>query len=194
MPWEGAGPPTPKSDDGPEESQLVLRAKDGDERAFGILVDAHGSVLIGVAHRMLGDRAEAEDVVQEAFFKAWQRLSQFDGRSAFRTWMYRIVINCCLNALRRVRPSLVLDVLPEQPTPARHGSPERSAEANAALRALTETLQELPADQRACWVLREWQDLSYEEIADVVGVSREAVRGRIFRARRYLTEAMSAWR
>ncbi|MCF6524098.1 RNA polymerase sigma factor [Streptomyces sp. JJ36] len=178
----------------PEDALLAARAGEGDEEAFETLVRWHTPVLLQLAHRLLGERGEAEDAVQDAFVNAWRRLPEFRGDSSFLTWMYRIVTNRCLNRLRSRRPTTELDAVPEPAAPEHQTSPERAAEGSAALHALSWALQELTPEQRACWVLRELHGLSYEDIAAAVGISRHAVRGRIFRVRRHLTEAMSAWR
>ncbi|GHH85218.1 DNA-directed RNA polymerase sigma-70 factor [Streptomyces sulfonofaciens] len=183
-----------RQDDAPDDALLVARAREGDQDAFEDLVHRHGPALLGLATRMLGDRAEAEDAVQDAFVNAWRRLPEFRGQAAFRTWMYRIVTNRCLNQLRARRPATGLEAVPEPAAPEYQASPERLAESNAAMRALAEAVSDLSPEQRACWVLRELHDLSYDEIAQAVGVGRQAVRGRIFRARRHLTTAMEAWR
>ncbi len=173
---------------------LAVRAGEGDEGAFEVLVRRHGPELLRLATRMLASTTEAEDAVQEAFVSAWRSLPEFRGDAAFLTWMYRIVTNRCLNQLRSRRPVTHLDAVPEHETPGHEGSPVRDAEAGAALRELSRALEGLSPEQRACWLLREMHGLSYEEIADTVGISPQAVRGRMFRARRALMEAMAAWR
>ncbi|MFE4062168.1 RNA polymerase sigma factor [Streptomyces sp. NPDC059096] len=179
-----------RSDDG----LLAVRAGEGDEEAFETLVRRHSPVMLQLATRLLGSRTEAEDAVQDAFVSAWRKLPEFRGESAFRTWMYRIVTNRCLNQLRARRPATDLDSVPEPAAPEHQSSPARVAESHAATRALAVAMAGLSPEQRACWVLRELHGMSYETIAETVGISLQAVRGRVFRARRYLTEAMSAWR
>lgn len=178
----------------PDDALLAARAGEGDEQAFETLVRRHGPVLLSLARRLLGGRGDAEDAVQEAFVSAWRRLPEFRGDASFLTWMYRIVTNRCLNQLRARRPTTDLESVPEPVAPEHSSSPARAAEADAAMRALSRVLAELAPEQRACWVLRELHGLSYDEIAKAVGISHQAVRGRIFRVRRHLTEAMSAWR
>lgn len=176
------------------DSLLVVRAAEGDESAFETLVRRHGPVLLGLAHRLLGNRADAEDAVQESLVSAWRRLPEFRRQAAFRSWMYRIVTNRCLSVLRARRPATPLDAAPEPAAPDHQASPSRAAESAATAAAIGEALRRLSPEQRACWVLRELHGLSYDEIADAVGISRQAVRGRIHRARRSLLEAMAAWR
>ncbi|WP_227870426.1 MULTISPECIES: RNA polymerase sigma factor [Streptomyces] len=173
---------------------LVVRASEGDDDAFELLVRRHSPVLLRLATRLLGDRADAEDAVQDAFVNAWRRLPEFRRQSAFLTWMYRIVTNRCLNVLRSRRPTSDLDAVAEPQAPEHQASPTRAAESAAAAAAMSRALAGLSAEQRACWVLRELHGLSYDEIAGTVGITHQAVRGRIYRARRYLMEAMDAWR
>ncbi|WP_369266936.1 RNA polymerase sigma factor [Streptomyces harbinensis] len=167
-----------------DDALLAVRAGEGDEDAFEVLVRRHGPVLLRLAEQLLGGPAEAEDAVQEALVSAWRRLPEFRGEAAFGSWMY----------LRARRPLTPLEAVAEPAAPEPQASPERAAETGAAVHALRDALGGLSPEQRACWVLREFHDLSYEDIARAVGISPQAVRGRIFRARRALTEAMAAWR
>ncbi|MGY0021623.1 RNA polymerase sigma factor [Streptomyces sp. cg35] len=177
-----------------DDALLTARAAEGDEDAFAVLVQRHAPALIHLATRLLGKRTEAEDAVQEAFISAWRRLPEFHGRSSFGTWTYRIVTNRCLNVLRARKPVAPLETAGEVPAPEHAVSPARIAEGRDAVRELRGALDLLSAEQRACWVLREVDGQSYEFIADAVGISQEAVRARVFRARRCLTQAMGAWR
>lgn len=185
-----AGDGRPWHDDG----LLAVRAGEGDEEAFETLVRRYGPVLLTLATRLLGSRTEAEDAVQDSLVSAWRKLPEFRGDAAFGTWVHRIVTNRCLNVLRARRPVTPLDTVPEQPAPDHHDSPARSAETHAAVEALSVAMAGLSPEQRVCWVLRELDGTSYETIAETVGISQQAVRARVFRARRYLTEAMGAWR
>ncbi|WP_052869643.1 MULTISPECIES: RNA polymerase sigma factor [Streptomyces] len=178
----------------PGDGLLAARAAEGDEGAFEVLVRRHGPSLLRLATRILNSRTDAEDAVQDAFVNAWRRIPEFRGDASFSTWMYRIVTNRCLNVLRARRPTQDLGSVPEPPAPEHASSPVRAAESRASVRALGDAMQGLTPEQRACWVLRELQGLPYDEIADIVGSTHQAVRGRVFRARRHLTEAMSSWR
>lgn len=178
----------------PSDALLAVRAGEGDEGAFEVLVRRHSAQLLRLATRLLGSRTDAEDAVQDAFVSAWRRIPEFRGDASFQTWMYRIVTNRCLNLLRARRPTQDLGSVPEPSAPEHASSPVRAAESTAAVEALTRAMAGLTPEQRACWVLRELHALPYEDIAEVVGISLQAVRGRVFRARRYLTEAMGAWR
>lgn len=188
------GPHRPGAAEHPDDALLTVRAAEGDEEAFEALVRGHGPAMLRLAANLLGSRSEAEDAVQEAFVSAWRKLPEFRGDAGFGTWMHRIVTNRCLNTLRARRPVADIDEVPERPAPDHLNSPERAAESQAAVRALGEAMALLSPEQRACWVLREIETMPYETIAEMVGISQEAVRARVFRARRCLTEAMGAWR
>jgi RNA polymerase sigma-70 factor, ECF subfamily len=173
-----------------DEATLVVRAQEGDVRAFEALARRHQAVLYRLAVRVMGDPTEAEDALQEALLDAWGRIERFRGESAFSTWMYRVVTNRCLGMLRRRRP-VPVDRVAESAAP---DSPERSAEVDAGMAALGRALQGLRPELRVCWVLRELEGLGYVEIAQITGASEDAVRGRIHRARVQLAEVMRPWR
>ncbi|MDH6517745.1 RNA polymerase sigma-70 factor (ECF subfamily) [Streptomyces sp. SAI-208] len=187
-----SAPPDTRADT--DDALLAIRAAEGDEDAFAVLVQRHAPALIRLATSLLGAAAEAEDAVQDAFLSAWRRLPEFQGRAAFGTWMYRIVTNRCLNVLRARRPVAPLEAADEVPAAEHTVSPARITEGRDAVRELREALDLLSAEQRACWVLRELDGRSYEFVAEAVGISQEAVRARVFRARRCLTQALGAWR
>ncbi|MCW0214677.1 MAG: sigma-70 family RNA polymerase sigma factor [Pseudonocardia sp.] len=178
-----------------DEATLVVRAQEGDVRAFEVLARRHQAVLFRVAVRIVGDPADAEDALQDALLDAWRRIARFHRDAAFSTWMYRIVTNSCLDLLRRRRPALPVDEVGEERLagPGSDG-PERAAEADAGMAALRAALGRLPDEQRVCWVLRELEGMGYTEIAHITGATETAVRGRIHRARKELAEVMRAWR
>ena len=178
---------------GPDDATLVSRARDGDVRAYEVLVVRYQGRMFRLASKMLADRGEAEDVVQEVFLKAWRRLYQLTDDAAFVGWMYRMTTNRCLNVIRTRRPHAELD--PETTESARADTqPEQAVQVSTQLEALNAALPELTPEQRACWLLREVDGLSYDEIASIIGVSSTAVRGRIARARAQLSEVMKPWR
>lgn len=156
-----------------------------------------------MAYRMTGNRPDAEDVVQESFVQAWRRLPTLDDPQAFHAWMYQITTRQALNLIRtrqRARTELSPGPDPEAdlearvPVVDRGDGPAASAVVAAERRSLDEVLRTLPAEQRACWVLKDLHGLSYPEIAYAIGVPVSTVRGRIARARQQLAEGMVAWR
>ncbi|MEU0004142.1 sigma-70 family RNA polymerase sigma factor [Streptomyces sp. NPDC006314] len=173
---------------------LAVRAAEGDDDAFAVLVRRHSRPLLALARCLTGNAQDAEEAVQDAFVSAWRRLPEYRHDAEFRTWMYRITVNRCLTMRHRRTPPLPLDTVAEPATADAWGSPARTAEQDAATTALACALDELETGQRVCWVLRELQGLPYKEIAHVTRTSEQTVRGRLFRARRTLQEAMAPWR
>ncbi|MFC9282828.1 RNA polymerase sigma factor [Streptomyces collinus] len=172
---------------------LAVRAAEGDKDSFTVLVHRHGRPLLALARCMLDNPQDAEDAIQDAFISAWRRLPEFRHGAEFHTWMYRITVNRCLT-MRRRRPALSLDDVAEPAATDAWSQPSRVTEQTAAWTALSHALGDLDAGQRLCWILREIHGLSYEEIAHIARTSEQTVRGRLFRARRSLQEAMGPWR
>jgi RNA polymerase sigma-70 factor (ECF subfamily) len=178
---------------------LVERVQQGDKQAFGLLVSKYQRRLVRLVSRLVRDPAEVEDVVQEAFIKAYRALPGFRGESAFYTWLYRIGINAAKNYLasRGRRPPTTTEFdseeaevfddaeqLRDQNTPERIlMSKEIGVTVNAAMEALPEEL-------RNAIVLREIDGLSYEEISQVMNCPIGTVRSRIFRAREAIAEKL----
>jgi RNA polymerase sigma-70 factor, ECF subfamily len=182
------GPPS----DALGDETLAARARGGDTRAFEALVRRYQRPIYRLAVRMLADAGEAEDVTQEVFVTAWRRLPGIQEDRAVRAWLYRIATNRCLNILRARKPTAPLQ---EETIPAASpaASPEARAEAHERLAALRAALGQLTAEQRACWLLREVEELPYAEIAGILHTTPQAVRGRLARARAELGEAMTSW-
>lgn len=170
--------------------RLVRAAAYGDVLAFEALVHRHQEAAFRVALRMLGNRPDAEEAVQDAFVRAWRALPTFGERSRFSTWLYRITVNCCLTALQSRREDGALTGAEPAPGPG----PVERAQAREGVQTLTAAIGELTPQQRAPLVLRELEGLSYEEIGEVLELSPAAVKGRLHRARLELVEAMRPWR
>ncbi len=176
-----------------DDATMVARARDGDVHAFEVLVRRYQRPIYRLAFRMLSDTGEAEDVTQDTFVTAWRRLPEIRADAAFRGWLYRTAANRCLNILRARRPTAPLQEA-AMPSASPAASPEASAEAHERLAALRIALDGLTVEQRACWLPREMEGLSYAEIAAILHTSPQAVRGRLARARAELGEAMTSWR
>ena len=189
------------SDPGLPDDVLVVRAREGDPRAFEVLLRRHQSVAFATAYRIVGRRSDAEDATQDAFVTAWRQLPEFRGDSAFSTWLYRIVTTRALNHIRarsrhddrRDGPDIGDFVASAQPV-ASEANPEAQVRTRALVAALHDALAALPEQQRWCWVLREIEGCSYEEVAAITESSVTAVRGRLHRARTAVAEAMAEWR
>lgn len=165
------------------DDELVRAALDDDVAAFEELVRRHRDAAYRVALRICRDRADAEDVTQEAIVRAWRSLDGFRGDARFSTWLYRIVTNLALNRVtrRRERPT---DAIAEGASSSTDPA-ARTVDAERFDQAVR-ALDQLTAEQRACFVLCEIEGLSYEEAAHVLGVGVPAVKGRLFRARQDL--------
>jgi RNA polymerase sigma-70 factor, ECF subfamily len=173
------------------DQQLVERVQAGDKSAFDLLVRKYQHRVLKLVGRFVSDAAEAEDVAQEAFLKAYRALASFRGDSAFYTWLYRIAINTAKNALvsNRRRPvDFDLDLQdPEQYD--RHArlkegdTPEGVLLTEEIRNVVERAMEQLPEDLRTAIVLRELEGLSYEEIAEAMDCPVGTVRSRIFRAR-----------
>lgn len=174
------------------DGTLVSRARAGDTAAFERLVRRYSGPVYRITLRVLGDAHTAQDAAQETFVIAWWRLSDVHNGQAFAAWLYRVATTSALRAVRARRPQADLDAMP--PPAARSGDPEQEALAGDLLEALRRALGRLPPEQRACWVLRELEGLSYEEIAAATRCGPGTVRGRLYRARVRLAEELTPWR
>jgi RNA polymerase sigma-70 factor, ECF subfamily len=175
-----------------DDHSLVARARGGDTAAFEHLVRRYSGPVYRIALRVVGTTGAADDVAQEAFITAWHRIGDIRAEQAFAAWMYRIVTTRAINTARSHRHEAGLDeaLLP----PSRVGDPEQQALAAGLHAAVARALGMLTPQQRACWVLRELEGLSYDEIAGITRASPGAVRGRIHRARVRLAEELTSWR
>ena len=177
---------------------LVERAQGGDQQAFDQLVSKYQRKLGRLLSRFIRDPAEVEDVAQEAFIKAYRALGNFRGDSAFYTWLYRIAINTAKNYLvSRGRRPPDSDVSSEDAEfyDGDHGlkdleSPERALLRDEIEGTVHRTIQQLPDDLRTALSLREFDGLSYEDIATVMQCPVGTVRSRIFRAREAIDKAL----
>ncbi len=174
------------------DTELVAAAQNGDQAAFGALVEQYQAMAYSLAYRMTGSAEDAEDLTQEAFLNAWRGLARFQGQSSFSTWLYRLTANACIDFLRREkrRASLSMtldgeddDEVRQAEVPDERWSPERELEKNEARAALERGLAALSPEHRAVLLLREVQGLSYAEIARALDLEEGTVKSRIARAR-----------
>jgi RNA polymerase sigma-70 factor, ECF subfamily len=173
------------------DEKLVERVQQGDKRAFDLLVLKYQHKILAIIGRFVRDSAEAHDVAQEAFIKAYRALGSFRGESAFYTWIYRIAVNTAKNHLvsrGRRPPSVDVDVDDAEFYSGADGLRDITSPENEMMRDQLETavfaaIRALPEDLRTALTLREMEGMSYEEIAEVMDCPVGTVRSRIFRAR-----------
>ena len=181
------------------DQQLVVRAQRGDTRAFDLLVLKYQGRIATLVARFVNDATEVEDVTQEAFIKAFRALPKFWGESAFYTWLYRIASNAAKNYLvaRGRRPATTTDVqdaeyFEEGDALREIETPENAYFGSELAKTVQGALEGLPDELRAALSLREFDGLSYEEIADVMACPVGTVRSRIFRAREVVDSRVRA--
>jgi RNA polymerase sigma-70 factor (ECF subfamily) len=187
------------------ERSLLRRLRDRDERAFRELLELHRDRVYNITYRMLGNRAEAEDVAQEVFIIVFKTIDQFREQSKFSTWLYRVAVNHCKNrikylARRHDRDRDELDETSHQAngavggsTPARAAQPDRALEGAQMEKLLQDAIGNLDDDHRVVVVLRDVEDLSIEEICEITGLPEGTVKSRLHRARSALKEKLEKY-
>jgi len=183
------------------EADLVHRAAGGDPAAIRSLIRANNRRLFRIARSVVGDDGEAEDVLQEAYLRAFRGLESFRGESAFGTWLGRIVINEALGRVRRRRPTVEWTEAMEEsanaeiipfPGGGAPPDPERGAAQRQIARLLESAIDALPPDFRTVLIARAVEGMSIEETADLLDLKPETVKTRLHRARRLLRVALAA--
>jgi RNA polymerase sigma-70 factor (ECF subfamily) len=171
----------------------VARARDGDHEAFRVLVERYQGRAFRLALRVLRDEEQARDVVQDAFLKVYGSLGRFEGRSSFYTWLYRVVMNLCLDARRRDRSDRHVEWDEERGLESAEGAgraidvdPAEALERAELGGAIQRAIDALPEDARRTLLLREIDGLSYAEIAKSLGIPKGTVMSRLHYARRRL--------
>ena len=172
-----------------DDAALAGRTLAGEIGAFEELIARHQRGLYTVAYRMLGNGEDAHDAMQNALLKAYQHLSSYDSRYRFFSWIYRILVNECLNMLRARHPEDALS-----PGLAAVGGPFESAARRERARHVQAALVHLSNDYRAAIVLRHFGGLSYDEMSEVLGVPVKTVKSRLHTARQKLGERLLGWR
>jgi RNA polymerase sigma-70 factor, ECF subfamily len=178
----------------PADRDLVERARRGDSDAFGMLVVRHQDRIYTAVLRFCGDAEDARDIVQRAFINAWRRLASFKGDSAFSTWMYRIAFNESVSFRRGggSRKHVTLEgrdgESAVEPADDRRPGDRLDSEENRAK--VQEALNQLDPEERKILILKELEDRSYDEIAEILEIPKGTVRSRLFRAREALREKL----
>lgn len=172
-----------------DERELVMRALRQETEAFSLLVTRHAAMVYSLAFRMVGEKAEAEDLAQETFVAAYRALSSFRLDSKFSTWLYRIATNKCKDWLRARRPtvSIAEETDEEDGSPAHQlvepTTPEGMLSQQQMGQHLETAIQALPVLYREAFLLKHVEGLSYEEMSAIVGVNADTLKMRVYKAR-----------
>lgn len=183
-----------------EDALLIEKAKKGNREAFSALVKAHENKIYKLSMRMVGNYDDAADITQEVFLQAFKSIKKFKGGSSFYTWLYRIAVNRCYSSYKKrgKRPLLgyasrdrdkpAPDIIEGSQSTAE--SPVEEAEENEEIKLVRAAVEKLPKKLYQVTVLRELEELSYEEIAQALKISKGTVMSRLFRAKKALVKSL----
>jgi RNA polymerase sigma-70 factor (ECF subfamily) len=178
-----------------DDTALVRRSLDGDREAFGVLVSRHARSILSVTSRMLGPCADAEDVAQETFVAAFKSLASFQFDAKFSTWLYRIAVNKCTDALRARRPTVSIDERGDEGRvawdAADEDTPHSELEQVELAWELDKGIQALPDVYRESFVLKHIEGLGYDEMSEILGVHRDTLKMRVYKARTLLCQSLA---
>jgi RNA polymerase sigma-70 factor (ECF subfamily) len=192
------GPPGRTPEDA-EDIRLMGRVSSGDDRAFEHLVERHQRLVVGTVGRMLGTNSDAEDIAQQVFVRVWKNAKRYEPRAKFTTWLLKITRNLVFNELRRRsrHPAVPLQSETgeeERPLRDEHAiAPDASLLEEELQKAVDAAIAQLPETQRMAVILRRYEELSYEEIAEALDQSVSAVKSLLFRARTELRESLKRY-
>jgi RNA polymerase sigma-70 factor (ECF subfamily) len=177
---------------------IVELVQSGDRKAFSVLIERHKDRAMALAVRMLRNRQDAEEALQDAFVRAYQALPRFEGRSSFGTWFYRIVFNVCSSALERRGTEVHVSMQNETDDgaavleiPSADLPPDLQLESTEAQKIVQEEVERLPEVYASTFTLFVVQEMSYDEIVEVTGLPLGTVKARLFRARMMLRTAVA---
>ncbi len=170
------------------ETEAIQHCRRGDVSGLRVLFELHRSRVLNLSWRMLGTQQDAEDALQEIFLKVFDRIKNYRGDSAFSTWLYRMTTNYCLDVLRRRK---ILTFMGFENAPEAQEKKDSDKAVNLGFSpVIAKALEKLPEKQKACLLLREMEELSYEDIAAALDISLGSVKSNIHRSKAYLKEAL----
>ncbi len=183
----------------PPSEDLMARIAQGDNEAFEILVNRHQTSILNLIYRFIGDRTYAKDLAQEVFIRVWRAAKAYKPEAKFTTWIYRITKNLCFNELKSSRRKKWFsfhqsddqsgETIEDRLSDAAPSAEDLLLEKERS-RQISEALQSLPDNQRMALILKRYDDLSYQEIAQILGCSVSAVESLLVRAKRSLQEKL----
>ena len=178
-----------------DDAALVRRSLEGDQEAYALLVSRHARSILSVTARMLGPAADAEDVAQDTFVAAFRSLATFQFDAKFSTWLYRIAVNKCTDALRARRPTVSLDEPGDEGDAAWEAAdedtPHSALEQMELAWELDRGIQALPHLYREAFVLKHVEGLGYDEMSEILGVHRDTLKMRVYKARTLLCRSLA---
>ncbi len=177
-----------------DDAALVAASKTGDQEAFAVLVQRHQRRVFNLAFRILQQYEEASEVTQDAFFSAWQGLPSFRGDARFSTWLYRIAYNCALKQLElRKRDNVIQAAVQSETLDDDNDLIDAEIEAHDRQAIVREHLLTLPAKYRVVLILRHLQEMTYEEMAEILTMPIGTIKTHLFRARNLLKQRLEAF-
>ena len=179
-----------EEDEGSDDRILVVRTRNGDKSAFGLLVRKYQLRVLRMVMAMIGDLETAKDIVQESFIKAFQNLDRFMVERPFYPWLSKIATNLTLNHIKRGGREVSMDDETTAPAVSHRDNPLDKLQANESDKRFMAAVNKLPEQYRVVFVLRNFEELGYSEIADRLEISIGTVDSRIYRARRTLMEEL----
>lgn len=193
--------PEPPETADAQDLALMLKVKSGDMEAFRELVEVHQSRVIGTVCKMLGDDTDSEDLSQQVFIRVWKSADRYQPTAKFTTWLFKITRNLVFNELRRRKrhPGFSMDAelepgeAPRELEDVHAPSPSTELLEDELQTAIQKAIDALPETQRMAVILRRYEELSYQEIGDILGLSVSAVKSVLFRARAELKDHLSKY-
>jgi RNA polymerase sigma factor (sigma-70 family) len=188
-----------RSEEDAEDVRLMRLVASGDTSAFEKVIERHQALVAGTAARMLGSNSDVEDIAQQVFIRVWKSARRYVPRAKFTTWLLKITRNLVFNELRRAKRRAQVSLQPEpgaEEIPIKdetNPAPDASLLEGELQRAIEEAIMQLPESQRMALVLRRYEQLSYEQIAEVLDLSVPAVKSVLFRARTELRARLSKY-
>lgn len=192
-------PPEREKYEASEDAHLMARVGRGDEEAFATLVEKYQDPVVGTVAKMLGSPTEAEDIAQQVFVRVWKSAKRYKPKAKFTTYLFTITRNLVFNETRRKRNKLQVSIEEQgddwgkQYADDRTSSPSEESLRAELIQKVDAAIAKLPKKQRMAIVLRRYEDMPYEEIADVLGTSVSAVKSHLFRARALLKEELKEY-
>jgi RNA polymerase sigma-70 factor (ECF subfamily) len=168
--------------------KLIRRVKSGEAQAFDVLMQRYATRIYQVIYGMVHNQADTQDLSQETFIHAYEGIKGFNEKYRFYTWLYRIAINLCINHWKRRKPAQLVPI--ENGESYADPNPATDPAAMDLRRAVEKRLAQLPEEQKTVFVLRTFEEMSYQEIAEVLGISIGTVMSRLSRAREKLKELL----